>query len=316
MIMKNTKIFSALCVVLFLFSCGGGGGSSSPIAPPPVTQNPSGLACASYQTNTRKCSFTHNGVLREYYVYTPSSYTPSSNAPLLFIFHGYGSSASNILFYSDFQDRAEQDGFILVYPQGSLLNGVTHWNVGGWTIGSTVDDVGFTEDVIDIITSEYYINTDRIYSTGMSNGGYMSYGLACNSSKFAAIASVTGSMTPEIDNNCAPDHPMPIMQIHGLQDGTVSYTGASWSLSIPNVMEYWSSYNACDEDPSSIITDLDNGSYILFDSYQNCSNNVGVELILHSTMGHTWPSLNSHSLSATDQIWSFFAKYDINGAIN
>jgi poly(3-hydroxybutyrate) depolymerase len=109
---------------------------------------------------------------------------------------------------------------------------------------------------------------------------------------------------------------MPIMQIHGLQDGTVSYTGASWSLSIPNVMEYWSSYNACDEDPSSIITDLDNGSYILFDSYQNCSNNVGVELILHSTMGHTWPSLNSHSLSATDQIWSFFAKYDINGAIN
>ena len=82
MIMKNTKIFSALCVVIFLSSCGGGGGSSSPIAPPPVTQNPSGLACASYQTNTRKCSFTHNGVLREYYVYTPSSYTPSSNAPL------------------------------------------------------------------------------------------------------------------------------------------------------------------------------------------------------------------------------------------
>jgi polyhydroxybutyrate depolymerase len=316
MIMKNIKIFSALCVVIFLSSCGGGGGSSSPIAPPPVTQNPSGLACASYQTNTRKCSFTHNGVLREYYVYTPSSYTPSSNAPLLFIFHGYGSSATNILFYSDFQDRAEQDGFILVYPQGSLLNGVTHWNVGGWTIGSTVDDVGFTEDVIDIITSEYYINTDRIYSTGMSNGGYMSYGLACNSSKFAAIASVTGSMTPEIDNNCAPDHPMPVMQIHGLQEGTVLYTGASWSLSIPNVMEYWSSYNAWDEDPSSIITDLDNGSYILFDSYQNCSNNVGVELILHSTMGHTWPSLNSHSLSATDQIWSFFAKYDINGAIN
>ena len=50
-----------------------------------------------------------------------------------------------------FKSLAEQDGFILVYPQGSLLNGVTHWNVGGWTIGSTVDDVGFTEDVIDII---------------------------------------------------------------------------------------------------------------------------------------------------------------------
>jgi polyhydroxybutyrate depolymerase len=220
------------------------------------------------------------------------------------------------LYYSNFQGLAEQDGYILVYPQGSLLNGVTHWNVGGWTVGSTVDDVSFTEDIIDIIANEYYINTDRIYSTGMSNGGYMSYGLACNSTKFAAIASVTGSMTPEIDNNCAPDHPTPILQIHGLQDFTVRYTGAVWSLSIPDVMEYWSSFNTCDEEPSTIINDLNDGSYIHFDSYQNCSNSVGVELILHSTMGHTWPSINNHSISATEQIWSFFGKYDINGLIN
>ena len=237
--MKNMKIYLALCAVIFLSSCGGGGSSAS-IVPEPDIQNPLDLACASYQSNTRKCSFTHNGVLREYYVYIPSSYTPSSNSPLLFVFHGYGSSATNILYYSNFQGLAEQDGYILVYPQGSLLNGVTHWNVGGWTVGSTVDDVSFTEDIIDIIANEYYINTDRIYSTGMSNGGYMSYGLACNSTKFAAIASVTGSMTPEIDNNCAPDHPTPILQIHGLQDFTVLYTGAVWSLSIPDVMEYWS----------------------------------------------------------------------------
>tara|TARA_Y100000385_G_scaffold239739_1_gene255265 strand:+ start:4845 stop:5777 length:933 start_codon:yes stop_codon:yes gene_type:complete len=309
------KIYLALCAVIFLSSCGGGGSSAS-IVPEPDIQNPLDLACASYQSNTRKCSFTHNGVLREYYVYIPSSYTPSSNSPLLFVFHGYGSSATNILYYSNFQGLAEQDGYILVYPQGSLLNGVTHWNVGGWTVGSTVDDVSFTEDIIDIITNEYYINTDRIYSTGMSNGGYMSYGLACNSTKFAAIASVTGSMTPEIDNNCAPDHPTPILQIHGLQDFTVLYTGAVWSLSIPDVMEYWSSFNTCDEEASTIINDLNDGSYILFDSYQNCSNSVGVELILHSTMGHTWPSINNHSISATEQIWSFFGKYDINGLIN
>ena len=313
--MKNMKIYLALCAVIFLSSCGGGGSSAS-IVPEPDIQNPLDLACASYQSNTRKCSFTHNGVLREYYVYIPSSYTPSSNSPLLFVFHGYGSSATNILYYSNFQGLAEQDGYILVYPQGSLLNGVTHWNVGGWTVGSTVDDVSFTEDIIDIITNEYYINTDRIYSTGMSNGGYMSYGLACNSTKFAAIASVTGSMTPEIDNNCAPDHPTPILQIHGLQDFTVLYTGAVWSLSIPDVMEYWSSFNTCDEEPSTIINDLNDGSYILFDSYQNCSNSVGVELILHSTMGHTWPSINNHSISATEQIWSFFSKYDINGLVN
>tara|TARA_B100000795_G_scaffold249836_1_gene217624 strand:- start:8293 stop:9237 length:945 start_codon:yes stop_codon:yes gene_type:complete len=314
--MNNIKILSSLLIIIFLSACGGGGGSSSSITPTPDTQNPSDLACASYQTNTRKCSFTHNGVFREYYVYTPASYSPSSNAPLLFVFHGYGGSATNILYYSDFKNSADQDGYILVYPQGSLLNGVTHWNVGGWTVGSTVDDVSFTEDIIDIMTNEYYINTDRIYSTGMSNGGYMSFGLACNSSKFAAIASVTGSMTPEIDNNCAPDHPISILQIHGLEDDTVPYDGASWSLSIPAVMEYWLTSNSCDPEPLSVITDLEDGSYILSDSYQNCSNNVGVELILHSTMGHTWPSIDNHSLSATEQIWAFFAKYDINGTIN
>ena len=80
--MKIKKTYLALCGVILLSSCGGGGNSSEPIAPPPDIQNPSDLACASYQTNTRKCSFTHNGVLREYYVYTPSTYTPSSNAPL------------------------------------------------------------------------------------------------------------------------------------------------------------------------------------------------------------------------------------------
>ena len=66
----------------------------------------------------------------------------------------------------------------------------------------------------------------------------------------------------------------------------------------------------------SSITDLSDGSYIYFDSYQNCSNEVGVDLILHSTMGHTWPSTNNHSMSATAEVWSFFKDYDLNGKID
>lgn len=234
----------------------------------------------------------------------------------MFVLHGYGSSATNIMYYSEFQSLAEQDGFILVYPQGSLLNGVSHWNVGGWTVGSTVDDVDFIEDLIDIVATDLYIDSQRIYSTGMSNGGYMSYGLACNSDKFAAIASVTGSMTPEIDNACNPSHPTSVLQIHGLEDNTVLYDGASWSLSIPEVMLYWQAFNSCDENPLSVVADFEDGSYILYDSYQNCSNSVGVELILHSAMGHNWPRLNSYGVSATEEIWAFFAQYNIDGKIN
>ena len=314
--MKIPNLKFIFLTTILLSGCGGGGGSTSNNAPETPIQNPYNLTCSSYQSNTQKCSFTHNNIIREYYIYIPSSYTPSSNAPLMFVLHGYGSSATNIMFYSSFQNLAEEDSYIIVYPQGSLLNGVTHWNVGGWTIGSTANDVDFIETIIELVDNEYFINNERIYSTGMSNGGYMSYHLACNTNLFAAVASVTGSMTPETYNNCSPTNATSILQIHGLQDFTVPYTGAPWSKTIPEVMGYWSEYNNCNEDPLSSITDLSNGSYIYFDSYQNCSNEVGVDLILHSTMGHTWPSTNNHSMSATTEVWAFFKDYDLNGKID
>jgi len=314
--MKILNLQFIFLTTIFLSGCGGGGGSSLNNAPEPPIQNPYNLTCSSYQSNTQKCNLTHNNIIREYYIYIPSSYTPSSNASLMFVLHGYGSSATNIMFYSSFQNLAEEDSYIIVYPQGSLLNGVTHWNVGGWTIGSTANDVDFIETIIELVDNEYFINNERIYSTGMSNGGYMSYHLACNTNLFAAVASVTGSMTPETYNNCSPTNATSILQIHGLQDFTVPYTGAPWSKTIPEVMEYWSEYNNCNEDPLSSITDLSDGSYIYFDSYQNCSNEVGVDLILHSTMGHTWPSTNNHSMSATAEVWGFFKDYDLNGKID
>ena len=328
------KVLSYTLVSIFILaSCsgGGGGGSTSNNAPETPIQNPYNLTCSSYQSNTQKCSFTHNNIIREYYIYIPSSYTPSSNAPLMFVLHGYGSSATDIMFYSSFQNLAEEDSYIIVYPQGSLLNGVTHWHVGGLTIGPTpisallnsfkyfffpTNDVDFIETIIELVDNEYFINNERIYSTGMSNGGYMSYHLACNTNLFAAVASVSGSMTPETYNNCSPTNATSILQIHGLQDFTVPYNGLPWSKTIPEVMGYWSEYNNCNEDPLSSITDLSDGSYIYFDSYQNCSNTVGVNLISHSTMGHTWPSINNHSMSATAEVWSFFKDYDLNGKID
>ena len=328
------KVLSYTLVSIFILaSCsgGGGGGSTSNNAPETPIQNPYNLTCSSYQSNTQKCSFTHNNIIREYYIYIPSSYTPSSNAPLMFVLHGYGSSATDIMFYSSFQNLAEEDSYIIVYPQGSLLNGVTHWNIGGLTIGPTpisallnsfkyfffpTNDLDFIETITELVDNEYFINNERIYSTGMSNGGYMSYHLACNTNLFAAVASVSGSMTPETYNNCSPTNATSILQIHGLQDFTVPYNGLPWSKTIPEVMGYWSEYNNCNEDPLSSITDLSDGSYIYFDSYQNCSNTVGVNLILHSTMGHTWPSINNHSMSATAEVWSFFKDYDLNGKID
>ncbi len=92
---------------------------------------------------------------------------------------------------------------IVVYAQGykletALTSSSSHWNVGAWTIGSTVDDIDFIDTVINLIDDKAVINKNRIYSSGMSNGGFMSYNLACNlSSRIAAIVSVTGSFSTE-----------------------------------------------------------------------------------------------------------------------
>ena len=184
--------------------------------------------------------------------------------PLLFSLHGYTSLALWNLSYTGFQSIADKEKFIVIYPQGLILNstGETHWNVGGWTIGSKSKDVDFISDLIDWTKTKYKIDLSRIYSVGMSNGGFMSYHLACNlGDKIAAIGSVTGSMTPETLESCRPNHPTPVIQIHGKQDFTVPYSGNSIMLPIDEVVEYYN-YNNCEKFPvNNEILDNDGDDY-------------------------------------------------------
>ena len=98
-------------------------------------------------------------------MYIPASYRCSrDNHPLLFSLHGYTSSALNNLSYTGFESPANVNGFIVIYPQGSILQstGSTHWNVGGWTASSTTD-VNYVKQSLIMLT-EYRIDPDRIYS--------------------------------------------------------------------------------------------------------------------------------------------------------
>ena len=70
----------------------------------------------------------HDGVFRETLVYAPKSYEETEAVPLLLNFHGYGGFASNHLFTSDFRQLAEEQTFLLSYPQGSFLDCFPHWN--------------------------------------------------------------------------------------------------------------------------------------------------------------------------------------------
>ena len=273
-------------------------------------------------------SIVHDGIQRDYILYIPATYDGNTNVPLVLNFHGIASNATEQMFYGDFRDIADTEGFILVHPEGTLLNGDQHWNVGNFTIGSTADDVSFTEALIDELTSQYTINLDRIYSTGMSNGGYMSLLLACQlSEKIAAVASVTGSMTPETYDGCNAQHPIPTLQIHGTNDSDVPYNGVWWSLSIEDVISYWVNYNNCNINPTiTSFPDLDllDGSTVDHFVYSDCDNDVTTEHIKVLGGNHTWPGsafdlpgLNTNQdINASILVWQFFSKYDINGLIN
>ena len=322
-------MYRLLFLLIFLItSCGGGSSSSSGEVNTviPNNQNNDPETCTEYQQRILKCEFAHKGLDRYYYIQLahPEAEGPSS---VLFNLHGYGSNALEQMNYTNFNNLAntEENNFILIHPQGAPLNTVltsssSHWNSGGWTIGSTVDDVDFIDTIIKLVSQKYNLNQDRIYSTGMSNGGFMSYHLACNlSSKIAAVASVTGSMSKETYEDCNPAHPTSILQVHGTIDATVPFDGNSalGMRSINDVMDYWKLYNACDVDPTSIITDyFDIEIAVQHDTYSNCLNDVHVELYKIEGMGHTWPYKGRYGISATEIIWEFINTYDINGTID
>ena len=283
--------------------------------------------CAfGYSQQTLDGSLSHDGELRTYKLYIPANYTGETAVPLVFNFHGYTSNAGDQMWYADFRSIADTAGFLVVHPQGTLFGINTHWNVGGWTVGSTVDDVDFTETLLESLAMEYNINLDRVYSTGMSNGGFMSFLLACQlSDKIAAIASVTGSMTPETYDPCNPQHPIPVMQIHGTIDGVVPYNGAAWTKSVQQTLQFWIDYNNCNPSPSQVSlpnTNILDGSTVEHFVYGGGDNGSTTEHFKVTGGGHTWPGTilsapgTNQDFNASEEIWRFFSRYDINGLIS
>ena len=323
-------MYRLLFLSIFLItSCGGGGSSSSDevnVIIPNNNQNDDAETCTNYEERILKCELTHKGLDRYYYIQLAHPEAEGLSS-VLFNLHGYGSNALEQMYYTNFNNLAntKENNFILIHPQGAPLNTVltsssSHWNSGGWTIGSTVDDVDFIDTIIKLVSQKYNLNQDRIYSTGMSNGGFMSYHLACNlSSKIAAIASVTGSMSKETYEDCNPTHSTSILQVHGTIDATVPFEGNSalGMRSINDVMDYWKLYDACGIAPISIVTDyFDIEISVQHDTYLNCLNDVQVELYKIEGMGHRWPNKQRYGISATEKIWEFINLYDINGKIN
>jgi len=279
------------------------------------------LVSVGFAQTTFLGSFQHNGILRTYSVYKPAIYNPATPVPLLFNLHGYGSNNIEQEFYADFRPVADTAGFIIVHPNGTLdgLNS-RFWNAFG---GSTVDDIGFLSALTDTISAHYSINPNRIFSTGMSNGGFMSYDLACGlSNRIAAIASVTGSMTYARFTSCNASHPMPVMEIHGTADGTVPYAGTALFSPIDSLVNYWARFNNCTMTPSiTKVPDINTTDGSTAEHYVYDSGDFGSKVELYKILGggHTWPGapvnigVTNRDFKASTEIWRFLSRYTLDG---
>jgi len=263
-------------------------------------------------TQTIVDQISWDGLDRSFRLFVPSDYEEGMSLPLVFNFHGFTSNAEQQQFYSQMNDVADTANFFVVYPEG--VNEA--WNVG-WNFGSMEDDVGFTNALIDTIHARYDINLDRVYSCGMSNGGFFSYRLACElGDRIAKIASVTGSMHSSQVDLCMPDRPIPVMQIHGTADPVVSYEGAAnLNVGIEELLENWRMLNGCEPVsdtiliPDTNLTDLSTAQLI---QYRDCDDQVMIAFYKISNGGHTWPGaplaigITNYDFNASEEIWNFF----------
>ena len=268
-------------------------------------------------TGLQTKTFSHDNVNRNYLIYIPDSYDSEIDYPLMFVFHGFGGIATQFINNADMRDLAESNNFIVVYPQGLDLGGTgSHWNCSNPSADnkSDVDDIGFIENLIDQLILDYpVIDSKRIYAAGYSNGGFMSYYLACNSKKFAAIGSVAGTMLDDSYQSCNANFPTAMINIHGTNDFDVPYDGNTYYPSIPEVVDWWKNFN---NTPNEDLLTNQDGSIEQY-KYYNDAGDIYVEHIKIIGGEHYWDDkLNYEGKNTSGLIWDFVSNYNIDGIID
>lgn len=271
-------------------------------------------------------SIPFDGYNRTYLLHLPSEYTGTEELPLVIAMHGGFGNAYNLQNQSQLSLKADSENFIVVYPEGleGVVLGISSWNAGwccGWSSNNNIDDVGFISTLLDTLLTQYSIDTNRIYATGMSNGGFMSYRLACElSDRIAAIAPVGASMSM---TTCTPQRPVPTISLHSYLDDNVPYDGgvgdgASGHYNSPqdSILNAWSAMNNCNTTNDTII----NNSQFLYRRWSNCDCETIIEQYVTQDGGHSWPggiqTLSGDPVStfinANDLIWDFFQQYSLD----
>ena len=266
---------------------------------------------------------TSNNIVRDFEIHLPNNLSDLQGSPVVFNFHGLTSTAAFHKAYTQMDLTSDKNGFIVVYPQGlkaqTFFAGfVTQWDT---QYGTNTKDVLFVSDMISALYEKYEINLKRVYATGFSNGGFMSFRLACELSyQIAAVAPIAANIPRNQQNACSQEYSVPIMMIHGTKDPQVPVNGNSFFESTLGSIEFFTKKYECDSFP--IVTDLENmsttdNSTVELLEYQNCRAESNLKYYRIMEGGHTWPGvptlLSGPSFGSTNQdidanqlIWDFF----------
>ncbi len=246
---------------------------------------------------------------RGYEYYIPSSYDGSEAVPLLFSFHGAGSSPRGQIYLTKLAALAEQEGFIVVFPQATALDredypacaqylpagsgAAIRWNTGSnWTLQycAAIDDVGFVSDIVDWFEANYNIDRSRVYATGMSNGAMFSYYVAVMlPGTFAGIAPICSPMTL----NLRPEDlsPTTVIVMMGTADPELPYGGSARTYSTDDTIAMWMEADNTGTEPVQTVWGPTSQDSTAVHRYVYSGGTNGTQVILFKVDGggHTWP---------------------------
>ncbi len=300
-IKSNGFVLGILMLLMFL-SCSREEDAPQFTPSPPVSSMP------TLTTQT----FNHNGMGRQYSLFKPADLP--ENAPLVFMLHGYQGIVSDYISWVGLNSVAQLNGFAVCYPQGSPdVGGTPHWNAR--LSISEIDDIGFLTELAASLQDEHDLDPDRTFSCGFSNGGFMSYTLACEKpGVFRAIGSVTGTMSGYTwRNRDSTTQPTSVLQISGINDNVVPINGSmsafgGWGGAphMDSIMNYWSAFNQ-----TQTADTFQKGLYTTAIHYENGINEHEVWYYKIDNFGHEWPRTNTAAgFNAAELLWEFFSQFD------
>jgi polyhydroxybutyrate depolymerase len=274
-----------------------------------------------HTSNRSNGSFVSSGQKRDYLLHVPSTYDRTKPTPLVISMHGAGLWGAAQKETSQWNDLADSQRFIVVYPSGSDGGGPRIWHVE--PSPGLMTDVRFISQLIDTLKTSYNIDESRIYANGASNGGGMAFVLSCTmSDRIAAVGMVAAAQTLPW-KWCTDKRAVPMIAFHGTHDPITPYNGGTTWISarrfpnIPGWTANWAERNRCAQNPVDSVVATD----VIRRAYTNCAEGASVVLYTVRGGGHAWPGgkpfpewlagTTSQSIDATSEMWSFFREQQL-----